>query len=452
MAEPQSIAPRGSIASSTSLRQPERDFSPTSTGTFPSACNTNYDSVVYVRIVGSEEVFDISVSETHCFFANGALVHNCHRSLSDGWFSITDSYPDAYVVGLTATPARTDGRGFGDHFGNLVSPIRSSELIEKGLLVPTRCYAPEAVDKKGKRVRRKTEDMLGGVVSWWKRLAMGLATFCFASSIDHSMLIRDQFAEAGISCEHIDCETPDGQRDDILGRLRDGKLTVATSVGVLLEGIDVPNASCAILAYSTGSFVKYRQSSGRIQRPFPGKIEARLLDMAGNMFDYGFPDADVEWTLSTSDGEVMDKRVRRAMEEGKVDTPIICPRCFHSYSRSPRCPACGYRAPKKTKPVTGKNGVLTEQLRDCSPEQKGKFYQREWSGVLGMARYKGWTFRQAAAVFRQRCHVGPEQADVRPLPEPGLWGRTVAEVYPNYGKKPAKAPDNLFADYEVLEL
>ena len=367
-------------------------------------------------------------------------VDEAHRSLAGEYAALLQRYPNAFVVGPTATPARGDGRGFGDLYQGLVCPVQPSELLARGLLVPTRSYAPDQIDKDGNRKRLPSSQMIGDAVKWWKLYADGRTTFAFATRVDHSMALRDEFRAAGISAEHMDAHTPDELRGEIFGRMNDGSLLVLVTVGVAREGVDVPRASCAQLVCSLGSYVAYRQSCGRVQRPFPGKVDAVLIDHAGNVIEHGFPDADVPWTLDTSDQEVIDKRVQRQLEEGKMARPVCCPRCFNLFSGRPECPACGYRLSAQARVKQNKSGLLVEVMRDHTPAQVESFLMREWKRFLWIAFNRGQPCSVAAGMFSGKFKQTPWDAGVGPLPDRSDWHKPVGEVFPEFGRKKETTP------------
>jgi superfamily II DNA or RNA helicase len=85
--------------------------------------------------------------------ADVVIVDECHGSMSPGYAKILDQYPDAVILGLTATPIRGDGKGLGDRYSFMVQAAKPSRLIAEGSLVPTRIIAPSQPDLKGVRVR-----------------------------------------------------------------------------------------------------------------------------------------------------------------------------------------------------------------------------------------------------------------------------------------------------------
>jgi DNA repair protein RadD len=364
----------------------------------------------------------------------------CHLSLAPTWSFLLKLWPDAVVIGLTATPARTDGRGLGTVYKGMVQAVPSSQLIAEGFLVPTRVFAPYRPDLKGvpcnvngeyaKAPLQKRMDqpkLVGDIVDHWKRLANGRQTIAFASGVEHSIHIRDQFRAGGITAEHLDGNTDPDERQAILNRLASGQISVLANCNVLTQGWDCPSASCCILAKPTKSYVAFRQMAGRIQRPYPGKADALLIDHAGCVYLHGLPDADVDWVLK--DGEKIQDKVKPKPGNPGV---VHCPKC-HAMFTGGVCPACGHKAKEATgNKVEAQNGQLVE-VNGVSVQQKQEAAVRLWHKHLAIAANRGWPARQAAAMFARDHGCPPWEVPNLPnMPQRHQWQTPVVELFPQY--------------------
>jgi superfamily II DNA or RNA helicase len=115
--------------------------------------------------------------------------------------------------------------------------------------------------------------LVGDIVNHWLRLAERRKTVVFATSVGHSIHLRDEFIRAGVRAEHIDGTTPKDERDEILARLSRGEIALVTNCMVLTEGWDQPDVSCCVLARPTKSMGLFRQMAAA-----PGKDYALILD------------------------------------------------------------------------------------------------------------------------------------------------------------------------------
>jgi DNA repair protein RadD len=159
--------------------------------------------------------------------ADLVIVDECHHVRARTWRKIIDSYPGVPLIGLTATPCRSDGRGLGSSFNVLVECPQVAELIKLDFLVGTRTYAPAEIDLRGIRTqtgdyvvselaeRVNTAPLVGDIITHWFKYAAGLKTIVFAVNVAHSRHIAAEYNKAGIKAEHLDGSTPKTERDGI---------------------------------------------------------------------------------------------------------------------------------------------------------------------------------------------------------------------------------------------
>lgn len=369
-----------------------------------------------------------------------------HRSLAQTWRGIAEAYSDAILVGWTATPCRLDGRGLGDLYDHLIIGATYSELQAGGYLVPVRIWAPHRPDLKGLKTARgdyvkgelakrmDVEKLVGDIVQDWKQRADGRQTVCFASSIAHSIHIRDIFRRAGISAEHLDGKTPQEERDEIMGRVADGEITVLCNYGVATTGVDVPAWKYMINARPTKSFSLWRQMAGRIMRKCEGHDHCVIQDHSDCSLRFGFPDEDVNWTLDTT--EKIQERHEREKKEKKVKDPYACEECSTVY-RGPHCPECGTRPTRKGKEVKLKPGQLKELERaKARKNDSHQDKQKHWDECLGWAIGNGKKLGAAAARYKDRYGVFPSHK-IENVPRSSQWQMSARDFY-TLVVKPAK--------------
>ena len=301
------------------------------------------------------------------------IVDEAHHATARTWRRVIDAYPDAIVIGLSATPCRADGAGLGGIFQALVECPGIDELISLGYLVSTRVFAPAAPDLDGVHVRHgdyvecelaarvDQPKLVGDVVEHWHRLAERRRTVVFATGVGHSLHLRNEFARSGVVAEHLDGAVPSAERDAMLARLAAGTTEVVCNCGVLTEGWDSPDVGCIVLARPTKSMVLYRQMVGRGIRPAPGKDHLLVLDHAGATHAHGLVEEPIAWALTP------ERRAVRASQAGGGDWSqrklADCPECHAVYWSGSACPACGWRPMQKPEPVDVVNGDLAEIAR-----------------------------------------------------------------------------------------
>ena len=330
-----------------------------------------------------------------------------HHICASSWTKIYKTYEDVFMIGLTATPERLDGRGLGDYFKKMVLGPSVTSLIDQGYLSPYKLYAPPGISLTG--VRTKMGDYVksdlnqavdkplitGDAIKEYLKLASGKRAVVFCSSIQHSLHVVEQFNLSGIGAEHVDGETSIKDRDSAIQRFSRGETKVLSNVDLFGEGFDLPAIECAILLRPTKSLGLYLQQVGRVLRIYPGKDAALILDHAGNCERHGLPDEERQWSL---DGHL--HRSRGSVNEVRIK---VCPKCFAAQKvGSVSCSYCGYAYPITAQKITEVAGDLTEV--DVARVKRNKAWEESQAKTLedwerlgesrGYARWKQWALIQ----------------------------------------------------------
>ena len=357
----------------------------------------------------------------------------CHKCPADVFQGVLKMWPNAVSLGFTATPADSKGRRLNDYYQFLECSVPTSELVRQGWLIKPEVYAPLELlssRKKGK----KTQGLAGDPVSHWRRHADGMPTIGFAGNRAESIALCDKFNAAGIPAEHIDSRvSTDEAREEYYRRLQTGKTLVLCSVGLLIEGVDFPGVSCAILWRKFGSLVMFHQGIGRIMRPHPGKTRAVVLDHCGACGVHGLPGEDIAWSLD--DLTSVDDRRQAAIDAGDLNPPIACRQCGMVFSGAAICPACGWKPKKKDLPPQEAKVVATDELLVRYAGEEGRKILKEdqqkfWKKMLGWAANEGRSAGVAASRFKLKFGVLPWDAGVHPLPKGAEWKSPAAELFP----------------------
>ena len=335
------------------------------------------------------------------------IIDEAHHARAGTYQKVLEQYPDAVVLGLTATPIRGDGRGLGNIFETMIEAPQIAELIKLGHLVPTKVYAPVDRDiAKGVRTqtgdyvvsalsaRMNTDQLVGDVVADWLKHGERRLTVAFAVDVAHSVHIRNAFLEFDVRAEHLDGSTPKTERDAILARLRSGETEIVTNCAVLTEGWDMPAVGCLILARPTKQLGLFRQMVGRVLRPAEGKTDAIILDHSGAVYRHGLPEDHVEWTLDVDRRAENPTQARR--ERGEQPKLRQCPSC-KTVMAAPPCHTCGWMpAPRHGRDrdfADGELGLIVggkAQTPTYSEDERVLFFQ-ELRAVQQMRGYKpGW--------------------------------------------------------------
>jgi DNA repair protein RadD len=381
--------------------------------------------------------------------ADLVVVDECHHAPAETYRKIIDAYPDAGVLGLTATPCRGDGRGLGNLFDAIIECPQVPELIEQQFLVPTIVYAPVDPDlsdvqtEKGDYVARQLEDVMdrddlvGDIISHSFKYAERRRTVCFATGVAHSLHIAAEFNRAGVSAEHIDAVTPRDERDAILRRLAAGDLDVVTNAMVLTEGWDQPAVSCCILARPTKRMGLYRQMVGRVIRPAPDKPNAIVLDHSGATYRHGFVEDLVMWTLATDRRATAPAHTRERSRtiDGYTSRLIDCSQCGALRVAGNPCAHCGFMPQRPPEAVIFRDGDLSLVDRNSRTafDPTDPVEQNCWHRMLTfIAADRGYKPGWIAHKYKEKFGGWPAERNVmplRPAPEIVSWVRSRQIAY-----------------------
>jgi len=334
----------------------------------------------------------------------------------------------AFVIGMTATPYRTKRtESLADYYEALVKAPEPRELIQMGALVPFRYFSYDTIDFSRVPINRYTDDfdeaeleavsntpkMLDLMITEYKRLALGRRTIVFAAGIKHSLAITKKFLDEGIPCAHVDGSMPDRQRETLYDQLKEGELSVVSSVDALTEGFDCAPVSCCIHFRATISRPKKEQMEGRASRtvtmetepeflmrhPEFSKRDAIFIDLVGNVKRHGRMDAPQNITL------------RPASDSPPGVAPVkVCDNCqaailaWHRY-----CPEC--QCEFELEPSDIPDAQLSELLEDWERieveflhAQARIAYQRSYKPGFATMRFKE-QFGYYPAAWWRRCAV-----------------------------------------------
>jgi len=329
--------------------------------------------------------------------ASVVVLDEAHHHVAEQWGQVAAAYSSALRIGLTATPERQDGVGLGNLFDALVPVAQPAELIESGYLVPCDVMRPATTSKA------LAEDP----VEAWRKWGKGWKTIVFASSVRAARDIAHRFEAIGVAARAITGTLESASRQVAIDRFRSGTVRVLVGVHTLTEGLDVPDASVAILARGFSSQGAYIQAVGRVLRPAQGKDRALVLDLMGASLEHGLPDEDRQYSLEgkaikSKEGLLPIRqcpacgRVFRAEEFHAVKVASSSPGSVlfeHVPSPRPRCPGCGYEMPLRKDPRVRRQEMAIASAGHSEDRRIGTL-----RGLLATARAKqykpGWAMMQ----------------------------------------------------------
>ena len=230
------------------------------------------------------------------------VVDECHRLAAGRFDAFVTAVRPRVLLGLTATPERSDGKPILGYFDNRPDGAPAVELrlwhaLDQQLLCPFEYYACDddtdfsgvpwaqpgelaAIDTlvTGNHVRARL------VVDEWRRLAGDPArgrALVFCVSVAHAQFMTVQLERAGIKALCVVGETSHDERRQAPERLARGEVAALVTCDLYNEGVDLPMVDTLLLLRPTQSPVLFQQQIGRGLRLSPGKESCLILDFVG---------------------------------------------------------------------------------------------------------------------------------------------------------------------------
>jgi superfamily II DNA or RNA helicase len=377
------------------------------------------------------------------------IVDEAHHVLpTNSWGLVFEGLGRPKMIGVTASPVRSDGRGLGKQagglFDDLIDTVSVAELIAQGYLKRPVLYgAAQDLDLTGIRMsagdfdKKELEEAVdkpritGDAVEHYHQICPGATAVAFGVSIQHCTHIAEQFQRAGYRFDVIDGSMDDKRRRRLIKGL--GKdLHGLVSCDLIGEGLDIPAIRCTIHLRATQSTGLCIQQMGRPLRPIyaqgfdletvdgrlaamaaSGEGDAILLDHVGNWRRHGLPESEREWTL--------EGRKKKARSK-KDDEPSIavrqCEKCYAAYPAGPVCPHCGHvqtiadRGPEQVEgqlePISPE---VAEQMRLEKRREVGRAKSLE--ALESIERERGYKPGWAQSVWRAKTHKEQFKAEAQ---------------------------------------
>lgn len=286
--------------------------------------------------------------------------------------AIKDRNPDCAILGVTATPERTDKKSLRLYFDNICDRITIKELVALGFLVPPRAYVVDVSGSMEKlRALGRTSDFFDQeaveailnnrainteVVRNWKERAGDRQTVVFCATLHHAEDVCLAFREAGVTAAVVSGDMGDAKRRATLEAFDRGHVQVVVNVAVLTEGWDCQPVSCVVLLRKCSDKGPLIQMVGRGLRTvdpslYPGvvKRDCIVLDFGSTLLTH--KDLDIATDLSEPDedkepGDAVVKVCPADLETaGDYRFPDVNGRkgCGASVpAQTKTCPFCGF--------------------------------------------------------------------------------------------------------------
>lgn len=220
-------------------------------------------------------------------FFDTIIIDEAHHCISDSYQKVLQHFPDAQILGVTATPDRGDMQNLGQFFESLAYEYTLPKAIKEGYLTPIKALtiplkidmssvSVQAGDFKVGDIGTALDPYLEGIAEEMEKYCSDKKTVVFLPLVKTSQKFRDLLNEHGFQAAEVNGNSQD--RAEILADFEAGKYNVLCNSMLLTEGWDCPSVDCIVVLRPTKVRSLYCQMVGRGTRLFPGKDHLLLLD------------------------------------------------------------------------------------------------------------------------------------------------------------------------------
>ena len=301
------------------------------------------DKNEFGRIYGGLKEIDKSIifasiqSLRNCYnefkpsFFDYIIVDEFHHSMSDSYLKTLSYFNPKFLLGLTATPKRMDGKdilSLCDY--NVVDEIGIKEALEEDLIVPFHYFGVndytinyDNIPYKNGKYNEKIllENLLLNtrtdyIVEKINKFGFDgdeLSAVAFCQNIEHAFFMKEEFSKKGYKSAVITANTNSNERSEILEKFKNKKIEILCVVDILNEGIDIPTINLLLFLRPTMSSTIFIQQIGRGLRKAKNKDFVTIIDFIGNhkkdylLINYFSSEVDNKDTLFTKKEKIINE-------------------------------------------------------------------------------------------------------------------------------------------------
>ncbi len=288
---------------------------------------------VSIQLLSSRSILDSLPPD----YFDMVVIDEVHHGEAPTYRRLLSRLSPRILLGLTATPERSDGLDIRSWFGGrIAAEIRLPEAIGRGLLVPFHYFGvSDSLDYRSVRWERGRynlseldtlitgDDMRAGLIlkAVTRYLADPLKArgLGFCVSVNHAHRMAEIFTRAGLPSEALHAGTPAGRREGARSRLARGEISYLFAVDLFNEGVDIPEVDTVLFLRPTESLTVFLQQLGRGLRRSPGKEVLTVLDFIGQ--------SRAEYSFASRFRALMGATRHSVEKELCSDFPFLPPGC-----------------------------------------------------------------------------------------------------------------------------
>lgn len=266
---------------------------------------------------------------------------------------VLNFYQPQFMLGMTATPERTDGTNVYEYFDyNLAYEDSLLDALDRDLLAPFHYIGVTDYEKDGETITDTTAlkdlvseervDYIVDKTNYYGPRSPNVHGLIFVSRVDEGLELATKLSEHGIKSEFVYSKSTITEREQAVAYLENGKLDYIITVDIFNEGVDIQCLNQIVMMRPTKSSIIFLQQLGRGLRKSPGKEFVTVLDFIGNYNEnYMIPMAfdkshssnkeqirkqiispSISGVSTINFEEIARKRVLKAVGQAKLDSMV----------------------------------------------------------------------------------------------------------------------------------
>ncbi|KAF1300854.1 DEAD/DEAH box helicase [Enterococcus sp. JM9B] len=221
------------------------------------------------------------------------LIDEVHKAGAQSYLNVIDYFEPNFLLGMTATPERTDGFNIFELFDfNIAYEIRLQEALEEDFLCPFHYFGVTDYEKDGLLIDETSDlkyltnqervDFLIEKINYYSCSRNNPKGLVFCSRKSEAKKMAELFRHRGIPSSYLSGENSTRDREAEIQKLETGEINYIFTVDIFNEGIDIPKINQVIMLRNTQSSIIFLQQLGRGLRKDPSKDFVTVIDFIGN--------------------------------------------------------------------------------------------------------------------------------------------------------------------------
>ena len=225
------------------------------------------------------------------------VIDETHRASAESYQRVIDHFEPEFLLGMTATPERSDNQNIFDVFdNNIVCDIRLQDALETDILCPFHYFGIADLEYSGEEIENsRTKELTLGALTrkhrfqhiYGQSLKLGadkrsVKALCFLSRVEEAEAFSEFLNAQGEPAIVLSGKSSEEDKQSAIRKLEQGTVNYIVTVDIFNEGIDIPSINQIIMARPTQSAIIFVQQLGRGLRKHSNKEYLTVIDIVGN--------------------------------------------------------------------------------------------------------------------------------------------------------------------------